>query len=106
MSLRHFCRAVELNEFYLRGYYGLKLVSKKLLPLLSETPSNSKRNNDEDDVPPPKLQTVKKLEELATGKLAEIIREYKSGNKKWAAFDEAEIIAARELLDRDDKPER
>ncbi|PVH95029.1 hypothetical protein DM02DRAFT_571886 [Periconia macrospinosa] len=105
MSLRHFARSVELNESYLRGYYGLKLVSKKLLPLLSETPSNSKRN-DEDDVPPPKLQTVKKLEELATGKLAEIIREYKSGNKKWAAFDEAEVIAARELLDRDDKTER
>jgi ER membrane protein complex subunit 2 len=101
MALRHFARSVELNESYLRGYYGLKLVAQQLIPLLPETPPTSKRNTDEDDVPPPKLQAVKKLEELATGKLAEIVRKYKSGSKKWAAFDEAEVIAARELLDRE-----
>ncbi|CAI6341464.1 unnamed protein product [Periconia digitata] len=107
MALRHFARSAELNESYLRGYYGLKMVSQKLLPLLSDTPSTSRRNADaDDDVPPPKLQTIKKLEELATSKLAEIVRQYKSGSKKWAAFDEAEVIAARELLNRDDTAER
>jgi hypothetical protein len=105
MALRHFARSVELNDSYLRGFYGLKLVSKNLVPLLSDSPSNSKRS-EEDDVPPPKLQTVKKLEELATGKLAEIVRQYGSGKKGWSAFNEAEVIAARELLDRDGKVER
>lgn len=108
MALRHFCRSVELNESYLRGYYGLKLVTKKLIPILSETSNSSKRNNnaEEEDAPPPELETVKKLEELATSKLAEIVRQHGSGNKAWAGFDKAEVIAARELLDRDGKTER
>ncbi|KAK3196966.1 hypothetical protein GRF29_1536g151122 [Pseudopithomyces chartarum] len=37
LSLRHFARSVELNDSYLRGYYGLKFVAQKMLPLLSET---------------------------------------------------------------------
>jgi hypothetical protein len=49
---------------------------------------------------------VKKLEELATSKLAEIIRQFSSGKKGWTGYDEAEVIAARELLDRDGKIER
>ncbi|KAF1949620.1 hypothetical protein CC80DRAFT_497367 [Byssothecium circinans] len=106
MALRHFARSIELNDSYLRGYYGLKLISQKLIPLLSESSPGSKRSGEEDDIPPPKLQSVKKLEELATGKLAEIVRQYGSGKKGWTAFDEAEVIAARELLDRDGKVER
>jgi CRISPR/Cas system CMR subunit Cmr6 (Cas7 group RAMP superfamily) len=64
---------------------------------------NSKRNhqNDDEDLPLPKLSTVKKLEELATAKLAEIVRNYGAGKKGWTGYDEAEVIAARELLDRD-----
>lgn len=105
LALRHFARSIELNESYLRGYYGLKLISGKILPMLSEAPS-SKRSSEEDDVRPPKLQTVQKLEELATSKLAEIVRHYSSGKKGWTGFDEAEVIAARELLGRDGKVER
>jgi hypothetical protein len=30
-SLRRFCRSIELCDDYLRGYYGLKLVTKILL---------------------------------------------------------------------------
>ncbi|KAF2242554.1 TPR-like protein [Trematosphaeria pertusa] len=101
LALRHFARSVELNEYYLRGYYGLKLVAEKLIPLLSDSSSsNAKRNTDDDDVPPPNLASVKKLDELATSKLAEIVRQYGSGKKGWTGFDEAEVIAARELLDR------
>jgi tetratricopeptide (TPR) repeat protein len=111
LSLRHFCRSVELNEYYLRGFYGLKVLAKKLIPLLSDSSTSSKRNNnssnsEDDDARPPKLETVKKLEELATSKLAEIIRQYGSGKKGWTGFNEAEVIAARELLDQDGKIER
>jgi hypothetical protein len=49
---------------------------------------------------------VKKLEELATSKLAEIVRQYGSGEKGWAGLDEAEVIAAKELLNREGKIER
>ncbi|KAJ4344478.1 Inositol phosphatase SIW14 [Didymosphaeria variabile] len=105
LALRHFARSVELNDSYLRGYYGLKLVSQKLLPLLSES-SVSKRNADEDDVAPPKPQSVKKLEEIATAKLGEIIRQYSASKAGQSGYDEAEVIAARELLDRDGKVER
>lgn len=107
LSLKHFCRAVELNDSYLRGYYGLKLVTSKLIPLLSDAPPTSNRRNnnqDDDDVPTPKIPTVKKLEELATTKLGEIVRNASSG--KWTGYDQAEVIAARELLDSGGKIER
>lgn len=106
-SLRHFSRSLELNDSYLRGFYGLKLVSKTLIPLLSDNPvpaPSSKKNNnnaDDDDLPPPKLATVKKLEELATAKLGVIVRNASAGKKGWTGYDQAEVIAARELLDRD-----
>jgi hypothetical protein len=98
---------VELNDSYLRGYYGLKLLTSKLNSVLADSSSN-KRNTQEDDndIPLPSIATIKKLEEIATSKLAEIVRRYKSGRKDWGGYDEAEIIAARELLDRDNKAER
>ncbi|CAE7176932.1 hypothetical protein CFE70_005594 [Pyrenophora teres f. teres 0-1] len=108
LSLKHFCRSVELNDWYLRGYYGMKLVSAKLNSLLSDSASApSKRNAQEDeDVAIPSSHMVKKLEELATNKLAEMVRQFKSGNKSWQGFDEADIIAARELLDRNGNMDR
>jgi hypothetical protein len=111
LSLKHFCRSVELNDSYLRGFYGLKLVAAKLIKAIPDSPSTSnKRNNnntqDDDDIPVPSIETVKKLEELATSKLAEIVRQYKSGRKGWKGYNEAEVIAARELLDRDGNKQR
>ncbi|KAF2854762.1 hypothetical protein T440DRAFT_416315 [Plenodomus tracheiphilus IPT5] len=110
LSLKHFCRSIELNDSYLRGFYGLKLVSSKLNAALSESSTTSHKRNaqqqDDDDIPIPSLATVKKLEEIATSKLAEIVRHYKSGSKNGKGYDEAEVIAARELLDRDGKVER
>jgi hypothetical protein len=85
----------------------LKLIASKLNNVLADAASASKRTpSDDDDVPVPSLETIKKLEELATNKLAEIVRQYKSGKKAWTGFNEAEIIAARELLDRDNNTER
>ncbi|KAF1920111.1 hypothetical protein BDU57DRAFT_463733 [Ampelomyces quisqualis] len=110
LALKHFCRAVELNDAYLRGYYGLKLVSSKLVPLLADSTSTppSKRgsgaNQEDDEIPIPNIGTVKKLEEIATAKLGEIVRNATSG--KTGGYELAEVIAARELLDRDGKMER
>jgi hypothetical protein len=109
LALKHFCRSIELNDSYLRGYYGIKLLTSKLIPLLSDSPPTSnKRGNsqEEDDVPLPKLATAKKLEEIATNKLGEIVRNASAGKQGWTGYDKAEVIAARELLDRDGKIER
>ncbi|KAF1832903.1 hypothetical protein BDW02DRAFT_570604 [Decorospora gaudefroyi] len=108
LSLKHFCRSVELNDSYLRGFYGLKLITSKLNGVLSDSASapNKRTTQDDDDIPVPSIETVKKLEEIATSKLAEMVRQFKSGKKGWQGYDEAEVIAARELLDRDGKTER
>jgi hypothetical protein len=108
--LKHFCRSIELNDSYLRGYYGLKLLTAKLIPLMSDPPATfNKRgsnNQDDDEVPIPKTDTVKKLEEIATAKLAEMVRNASAGKSGWTGYDQAEIIAARDLLHKDANVER
>jgi tetratricopeptide (TPR) repeat protein len=103
MALKHFCRAVELNDGYLRGFYGIKVVASKLLPLLSDSAASSlkkKGQGDEEDVPIPTLSSVQKLDEIATKKLGEFIRDFGNKKKGQSGYDEAEIIAAKELLNR------
>lgn len=52
------------------------------------------------DLAPPSIATIQKLHELATSKLAEIVRRSGSGEAGWD-YDQSELIAARALLDRD-----
>ncbi|KAF2142112.1 uncharacterized protein K452DRAFT_249923 [Aplosporella prunicola CBS 121167] len=104
-SMRRFCRSIELCDNYLRGYYGLKLTTKKLLDTLptskpNKQPASASADPQFGDLAPPPLATVQKLHELATAKLAEITRRGAAGEPGWD-FDEGELIAARELLDRD-----
>lgn len=49
---------------------------------------------------PPSVATVQKLNQLATSKLAEIIRRSASGEKGWDGYSQSELMAARELLDK------
>jgi hypothetical protein len=100
LALKHFCRAIELNAAYLRGYYGLKLLCRVLLPLLPAASQTVKRQDADDDVPVPALATVQKLDELATAKLAEMVREFAARKHGASGYDAAEIEAARELLAR------
>ena len=53
------------------------------------------------DLAPPSIENVRKLNELATAKLAEIVRRSTSGEKGWDGYNAAEIAAARALLDKD-----
>ncbi|KAF2499469.1 TPR-like protein [Lophium mytilinum] len=96
-AMRRFCRSVELNDGYLRGFYGLKLTTSRLLTL--QVP---KRNDSSaEDLPLPPVTTIEKLNELATTKLAEIVRRGSAKESGWGGYEEAELIAARELLNRD-----
>ncbi|KAF2083855.1 TPR-like protein [Saccharata proteae CBS 121410] len=102
-SMRRFCRSIELCDNYLRGYYGLKLTTKRLLELLPASPSKPSTAVADPtfgDLAPPAVATVQRLHELATSKLAEIVRRSNAGEPGWD-YERPEVIAARELLDRD-----
>ncbi len=64
----------------------------------------SRQSKPEDGSSPPDLKTVELLNQKATAKLTEIVRRSVSGEKGWQGYDSAELIAARELLDRDASP--
>ncbi|KAF1360317.1 hypothetical protein EJ07DRAFT_155295 [Lizonia empirigonia] len=103
LALKHFCRSVELNENYLRGFYGLKTVAAKLISLLSDAPAPAKKSrehDDDEDVPLPALASVQKLDKLATRKLGDMIRDFASSKGAHSGYDAAEIAAARQLLSR------
>ena len=101
-SMRRYCRSIELCDNYLRGYYGLKLVTSRILEVMNKgTKSSSSSSETWGGLAPPEKATVEKLNEVATAKLAELIRCASKGEPGWEGFDPAEVIAARELLDRD-----
>lgn len=104
-SLKSFCRSVELCDDYLRGHYGLKLTTARLLQTLNKIGNNSVaiRDTADDDFAPPSVSTVQRLNEMSTSRLAEIVRKASLKTAGWEGYGESEVIAARELLDRDGK---
>ncbi|KAI1355063.1 tetratricopeptide [Xylaria sp. FL0043] len=95
-ALKRFCRSIELCDNYLRGYYGLKLTVQQLL---SDSSLKASKQSEPEEWPMPAASTLQKLDEVATEKLAEIVRRNTAGEKNWQGYAEAEIAAARELLD-------
>ncbi|KAI0430835.1 tetratricopeptide [Xylaria sp. FL1042] len=95
-ALKRFCRSIELCDNYLRGYFGLKLTVQQLL---SDSSSKASKQSEPEEWPIPAPSTLQKLDEAATEKLAEIVRRNTAGEKDWQGYAEAEIAAARELLD-------
>ncbi|TWU77523.1 hypothetical protein ED733_007342 [Metarhizium rileyi] len=92
-AVKRFCRSIELCDDYLRGYYGLKLVTDKLVQ------SAPKLKKDSDGFQLPDQATLEKLNQVATEKLGEIVRRNGAKDKLWQGYDAGEIAAARELLD-------
>jgi hypothetical protein len=82
-----------------------KQTSQHLLVALSQSGSKPPKAQSADatvgDLPPPSVASVEKLRELSTKKLSEIVRRSMGGERGWDGYDQAELIAARELLDRD-----
>lgn len=98
-ATKRFCRSIELCDDYLRGYYGLKLVTSRLL---KDQPNTQLRKaDDSEDLALPDNATLQKLEEMATRKLGEIVRKWSAGERNWRGYEEDEIKAARELLDQE-----
>ncbi|KAI0157456.1 tetratricopeptide [Xylariaceae sp. FL1272] len=95
-AVKRFCRSIELCDNYLRGYYGLKLATQQLL---TESSSKNAKQMESGEWSLPDSRTLQRLDELATDKLAEIVRRSSAGEKDWQGYDKAEITAARELLE-------
>ncbi|KAF3942065.1 hypothetical protein ABW19_dt0202707 [Dactylella cylindrospora] len=89
-SLRWYLRAVELCDGYLRGYYGVKLVTGKLL--------QSKFSSANRTIPEEK---VNKLNSVATVHLNDIVKGSEAGKKGFTGYDAGEVAAAKELLEAD-----
>ncbi|CEJ94521.1 hypothetical protein VHEMI10045 [[Torrubiella] hemipterigena] len=93
-AVKRFARSVELCDDYLRGYYGLKLATDKLLAL----PAKSKKTDGEGfEVPSP--AALQKLNELSVKKLGDIVRHYTAGDQMWMGYNAGEIEAAKKLLE-------
>lgn len=72
---------------------------------MSAYPKGSKKQKDDDlDLPLPDMKTLEALNQLATAKLAEIVRRGVAREAGWEGYDAAELIAAQALLDRDISP--
>ncbi|EMC91226.1 hypothetical protein BAUCODRAFT_318893 [Baudoinia panamericana UAMH 10762] len=102
-SMRRFCRSIELCDDYLRGYYGLKITTARLLAILEKVKKPPTASSDlvAGDLAPPKVATVYKLNELATAKLAEIVRRSSAEEKGWDGYSGAELKAAKAMIEKD-----
>ncbi|KAL2760579.1 hypothetical protein ACRALDRAFT_2039190 [Sodiomyces alcalophilus JCM 7366] len=96
-AVKRFSRSIELCDDYLRGYYGLKLATDKML----KDPPKVSMHAEPGDWIPPDTTTTEKLNELATKKLAEITRRNLAGEPHWQGYKPSEIAAARALLEKD-----
>ncbi|KAL8941587.1 MAG: hypothetical protein Q9211_001770 [Gyalolechia sp. 1 TL-2023] len=73
-SVRRFCRSVELCDGYIRGYYGLKLSSEKLMALVtkgSQSAISASTGDGNHELPVPPTEDLQRLSEKATSVLAE-----------------------------------
>jgi len=98
-SMRRYLRSIELCENYLRGFYGLKLTSSRLLEVIPQASKSSTKDDAYSDLALPTQGTVESIHELATSKLAEILRRNSARETGWDGYDPVELAAARKLLD-------
>lgn len=68
--------------------------------VLNDGPKALKQTED-DGLTLPDTATIERLNELATAKLAEIVRHSAANDRGWRGYGEADIAAARELLSED-----
>jgi len=100
-AIRRFCRSIELCDDYLRGYYGLKLSTRRLLDWMAGKSCLLPHQQIKGDETLPSREILERLHALSTKKLAEIVKSKSEDNKSWE-WNQNELVAAKELLDRDE----
>lgn len=89
-AIRHFCRSVELCDGYLRGFYGLALAIARLsVAKLPETISKD---------PPLGRESLRRLHDLATQKLEDILTTQCSLEPRLREYEDHELAAVKDLL--------
>ncbi|KAE8133150.1 hypothetical protein BDV38DRAFT_259429 [Aspergillus pseudotamarii] len=98
-SIQYFCRSVELCDDYLRGLYGLILATSLQLgrEFTMDSTQASSSASTEDFSPKEK---VEKLNLFARRKLEDIVKRRSMDRQLWE-HAQGELIAAKELLDRE-----
>jgi ER membrane protein complex subunit 2 len=94
-ALKRFARSVELCDDYLRGYYGMKQTTDRVL---SDDRISKERQDDGFALPDRKV--IEHLNEVATEKLAEIVRKNGAGEIGWQGYNAGEITAAKSLIEK------
>ncbi|KAI1614315.1 hypothetical protein EDD37DRAFT_124561 [Exophiala viscosa] len=89
-AVKRFSRSIELCDDYLRGFYGLKLASDKLLQTNKTTKANASVAIS--------AEKLEKLSQLATTKLEAIIKDRSA--RRSQGTPHAEVIAAQDLLNK------
>lgn len=68
---------------------------------MTTLPQAHRQSKSDTGLPLPEIKTVERLNETATAKLSEIVRRYAANESGYQGYDAAEIIAAKELLNRE-----
>ncbi len=79
-------------------------ITKATGKLISTYPKGSQTKKNDDTPALPVLKTAEALNQLATAKLAEIVRRGVAIEAGWEGYDAAELIAAQALLEKDVTP--
>lgn len=72
--------------------------------MISSPPASGRQSKSDEVAASTDLVTLQALNLKATEKLTEIIRRSNGGEIGWQGYSQAELIAAKELLDRDAMP--
>ena len=103
-AVLRYCRSIELCDGYLRGYYGLKIVSQRgrslyptLLGLTLQTTDRILSISSSNTSGAIALDSIRQLNRMAVANMISITTQPRGG------YDESEIIAAKALLDADRK---
>ncbi|TQB67639.1 hypothetical protein MPDQ_005091 [Monascus purpureus] len=97
-SLRSFCRSIELCDDYLRGFYGLVLVSSLLLKNQNYARGPQDCKDGKCDSIPSK-EYLQKLNLFSLKVLQSIVNSRSSRYQEWE-YGQIELAAAKRLLDR------
>ncbi|KAL2866798.1 uncharacterized protein BJX67DRAFT_381722 [Aspergillus lucknowensis] len=94
LSIRHFCRSVELCDDYLRGFYGLALATTP--SLVTRIPETSRDGLK-------KKETIERLHSTALRKLQETLSTQYSRKPHLREYEENELSVVKELLGQSSK---
>ena len=101
-SIRRCCRSIELCDGFLRGFYGLKLSTDRLLKFhdseSKKATGNAQLSTSHSELPNMSRSVAQVLNKKAERQLADIVHRYHAGQLEYQYYEPSEIRAVEELL--------